>query len=553
MFPKSNQPSFVMSQKLRQTFHPITAFFFVLALSAIFAFVSVPWRRALQLLAWTVIFLLPLLFVVRQDSIRKLLVPIIGIGLLISYADLGIRGFLRNTFEANPSSSFVVESLVNTTAQESGEFFQSYWLEVLSWSATTAFFLILAWFVILRWGRTRGISDTYPKLRWFLGLFFSIVVIVSWVIRPWRAHLPPVEWRKVALHIEAVKKDWSSFQEELENEGRVAQENIKALESKAETIVLVIGESMNRDNMSLYGYSRKTTPLLEDAVKIKQMRFIPESWSVDSSTVAAFQSMFTFPMGTGNDSKGNLFAFFKHAGWNIVWISNQDDLAIKSEYASWSNSSNFLNHTSGRSTSFLDEKVLAPLEETLQNSHGKTLIVVHLLGIHPSYSLRAPSGQKISWNQDSDEVAKHLNDTKKSLRVKIARNQYDRAMAYQDQIIYSTLELTEKNSQNKPVMWAYLSDHGNETGDTLDRTGHSSGTLSGYKVPFLFWMSKDYMHSFAPTLKTPREFRTDWLSSFLLDAAGIQINHATPTHSILNNDYGYQEPKVITDLKNGKK
>lgn len=542
-----------MSQKLRQTIPSITAFIFVLALSAIFATISVPWRRALQLLAWTVIFLLPLLFVVRQDSIRKLLVPIIGIGLLISYADLGIRGFLRNTFEANPSSSFVVESLVNTTAQESWEFFQSYWLEVLIWSATTVAFLILAWLVILRWGRTREISDKYPKLRWFIGVLFTIVVIVSWVIRPWRAHLPPVEWRKVVLHVKAVKEDWSSFQEELENEGKVAQENIKALESKAETIVLVIGESMNRDNMSLYGYSRKTTPLLEGAAKNMEMQFIPEAWSVDSSTVAAFQSMFTFPMSTGNNSKGNLFAFFKHAGWNIVWISNQDDLAIKSEYASWSNSSNFLNHTSGRSTSSLDEKVLAPLEETLKNSHGKTLIVVHLLGLHPSYSLRAPSGQKITWNQDSDEVAKHLKDANKSLRVKIARNQYDKAMAYQDQIIYSTLELAEKNSQNKPVMWAYLSDHGNETGDTLDRTGHSSGTLSGYKVPFLFWMSKEFKHSFAIDFKTPRQFRTDWLSSFLLDAAGIQINHVTTTYSILSKDYEYEEPKVINDLKKGKK
>lgn len=544
---------FLTSQRIGSKLNPITAFFFLLALSAVFAFISVPWKRALQLLAWTVIFLLPMLFFVSKDSVRKFFIPIIGAGILISYIDLGIRGFLRKTFEANPSSSFVVESLVNTQAQESAEFFSSYWLEILGWSAATVAFLILAWFVVVHWARTHEMSDKYPKLRWLLGLFFSIVVIVSWVIRPWRAHLPPVEWRKVALHIEAVKKDWSSFQEELENEGKVARENINALESKAETIVLVIGESMNRDNMSLYGYSRKTTPLLEDAVKNKEMRFIPESWSVDSSTVAAFQSMFTFPMGTGNDSKGNLFAFFKHAGWNIVWISNQDDLAIKSEYASWSNSSNFLNHTSGRSTSSLDEKVLAPLEESLKNSHGKTLIVVHLLGIHPSYSLRAPSGQKISWNQDSDEVAKHLNDANKSLQVKIARNQYDRAMAYQDQIIYSTLELTEKNSQDKPVMWAYLSDHGNETGDTLDRTGHSSGTLSGYKVPFLFWMSKDFVHSFAPTLKTPREFRTDWLSPFLLDAAGIQINHATPTHSILNRDYGYKEPKVITDLKNGKK
>lgn len=523
----------------------------MLALSMVFAFISVPWRRALQLLAWTAIFLLPFLFI-QKASLRKFFLPIVAIGLFISYVDLGIRGFLRNTFETTPSSSFVVESLVNTTAQESAEFFTTYWLEILCWSGITIAFLMVASFVVIRWGRSPKVADAFPRIRWVFVVLFSIFILVSWIIRPWRVHLPPVEWKRVAQHVEDVKKDWSSFQEELENEGRVAQENIKALDSKAETIVLVIGESMNRDNMSLYGYSRKTTPLLEDAAKNRGMKFVPEAWSVDSSTVAAFRSMFSFPVGPNPGSISNLFAFFKHAGWNIVWISNQDDLAIKSEYASWSNRSEFLNHTGGRSTFSLDEKVLAPLEESLKDRQGKTLIVVHLLGLHPSYSLRTPADQEIYWNPDSDEVSKRLNDADKSLRVKIARNQYDKAMAYQDEIISETLALTEKNSLNKPVLWAYISDHGNEIGDTLDRTGHSSATLSGYKVPFLFWMSKDFERSFAKDFKTPQEFRSDWLSPFLLDAAGIQINNAKLTHSILNNSFQYQEPKVINDLKKRK-
>ncbi len=533
-------------------FHPVAVFFFLLGFSALFAFLSVPWTRALQLLAWTVIFLSPLLFVIRKDSVRKLFVLIIGVGLSISYVDLGIRGFLWSTFETSPSSSFVAEALVNTNTQESVEFFETYLVEILCWSTITVVFLILAWFIVCRWGRIQQNTNTYPKFRWFLVGLFSIVIAVSWIIRPWRAHLPPVEWQSVALHIEAIKKDWSSFQEEHENEGKVAEQNIKALEARADTIVLVVGESMNRDNMSLYGYPRKTTPLLDEAAKNMGLRFVPEAWSVDASTVSAFRSMFSFPVGSNNGLEGNVFAFFKRAGWNIVWISNQDDLAIKSEYASWSDSSKFLNHTSGRSAKSLDERVLVPLAETLENLHRKTLIVVHLLGLHPNYSLRAPDDQKISWDPDSDEIAKQLDKADKSLRIKIARNHYDKAMAYQDQIIFETLALTEQNCKNRPVMWVYISDHGNETGDTLDRTGHSSATLSGYKVPFLFWMSEDFENSFARNLKAPREFRSDWLSHFLLDAAGVQINHPAVSHSILSDSYRYQEPKVITDLKNGK-
>ena len=47
----------------------------------------------------------------------------------------------------------------------------------------------------------------------------------------------------------------------------------------------------------------------------------------------------------------------------------------------------------------------------------------------------------------------------------------------------------------------------------------------------------------------PQEFRADWLSEMLFDAAGIHWKNSNPTRSILESNYQYQEPEIISSLK----
>ncbi len=128
---------------------------------------------------------------------------------------------------------------------------------------------------------------------------------------------------------------------------------------------------MNRENMSLYGYDRDTTPRLKEADKDSELHVSKEAFSTQSSTVAAFNDMFEFP-DSSSISKAKLFAFFKAAGYKIYWISNQDDVAIKAEFQDFSNTAVNLNRVAGRSSTSMDEKVLPELEKALQTPSDKS-------------------------------------------------------------------------------------------------------------------------------------------------------------------------------------
>ena len=207
-----------------------------------------------------------------------------------------------------------------------------------------------------------------------------------------------------------------------------------------------------------------------------------------------------------------------------------------------------MNRQTGRSSASFDEKVIPALEHALSENYEKKLIIVHLIGLHPHFALRFPEGTKATWSKD-DDIAKSLREMGRSRRTLILKEQYNLGMLYQDRIIAESLELTKKASVNAPVDWIYLSDHGAESGHRGDFVGHSSKTLGGYTIPFLFW-SNEKTFPQKHDAPTNRPFRSDWLSFLLLDLAGIKCRFAYENKSWRGQSYHWEEPRVITSLKN---
>ena len=252
--------------------------------------------------------------------------------------------------------------------------------------------------------------------------------------------------------------------------------------------------------------------------------------------------MFDFRLSADDkEPTGNLFAFFKVAGWHITWISNQDDSAIKSEWASYADDLIVLNRLAGRSARSLDGVVLEPLREALENEHDRQLIVVHMIGAHPHFLLRHPENMKPLWT-DHDEISKAMEAAGRSTVVRLSRQHYDLTVTYQDQILSQSLELARSASKNDTALWFYLSDHGVETGLNEDRTGHSQTTPSGYRIPLLMWASPSFANKLHFAEITNRSFRADWLSSSLLDAAGIRWKEEIPSRSVFSSQYRWEAP-----------
>jgi len=487
---------------------------------------------------------------------EKPAILIASLGIVLACADAGVRLFLRHVYTAEPMSTFVLEAVANTSARETLEFAKTLWREILLWGGLSVSVCALGIFLLLRCRAEEPLARRSLRICWrILLLLLTAAAILSFAKSSWRSHYPIWFWPHWQETISTLQSEWQNARAARSRELSLARELITRTGNGPQTLVLVVGESTTRNNWSLYGYTRKTTPKLEAFARAdRRLQVFPSAWSVDAATVGAFHSMFTFPLDEkgialreagelrdGMDS-GNLFAFFHAAGWRIHWISNQDDIAINARYAGWADKPVFLNRMSGRTSVSLDESVLAPFAEALQDPAPRKLIVLHLIGAHPHYALRYPATFAPDWG--NDRVAEQLQKFGRYPWVMIARDQYDAAMRYQDEVLYQLLTLTRENAllSGIPTDWLFLSDHGQETGDYINRAGHSPRTPAGFRIPLLFWSSNDL-----PRISARRPFRADGLSPLLLSLAGIHWSRENPAENFASQNYRWRRPAISAE------
>lgn len=517
------------------------------AIGLIFPSCSLGIVRGLQISVFFLpfVFLIPLL---RGKTLRifSFIAAIVLSAIVFSYC--GLQGYFYENYDASLTSTFIVESISNTNQKEASDYIQTSLQDIVFWAGLTIFAYAINVYALIKLLSLRPIVSRGLNVVVFLLL---ILFCFSFYQEAWRNRFPICVYTDLYHQLNKQKDFWANIEKENEKYLDTAEKYITQAGDKPQTIVLVIGESMNREDMSLYGYSRKTTPRLEEIDK-NEKNFLKAkiAYSTRFSTVAAFNTMLEFDPAPLPEH-GHVLAFFKKAGFRIVWISNQEDTAIHAEYQTFSDDIVSLNRQGGRSSASMDEKVLPELTSALERADGKTLIIVHLIGLHPHFSLRYPHDLKPNWDEN-DEVKQMLKNNGQSLRNQLLKSQYDLAMLYQDSILAKTFEITKEHSAGRPVSWVYLSDHGAETGRRDDLMGHSSTTLGGYTIPFLFWTNRADMKLITEDLEK-RPFRGDWLSHMLLDIAGIQCRFPYAEKSWLNPKYLWTEPKEITELKKQKK
>src|SRR3989475_6847299 len=66
----------------------------------------------------------------------------------------------------------------------------------------------------------------------------------------------------------------------------------------------------------------------------RNMVIFRNSWSLDASTIPAFERMFSL-QAASTDNSLHLLAMARAAGYKTWWVSNHDDVAIESRHASY--------------------------------------------------------------------------------------------------------------------------------------------------------------------------------------------------------------------------
>lgn len=304
-------------------------------------------------------------------------------------------------------------------------------------------------------------------------------------------------------------------------------ERIKTKSKEKQTYVFVIGESVDRKHMEIYGYNRPTTPYFE---KIKDELFVfKDVTTAHVFTSAAVKSMLLLKNRTNQIY--SLIQFFKSAGFKTFWFSNQgkwdnfDNTVMRfgkscNEYAfihgkdvicsSENYNLNFENES--RRLKLWDENLLKYFEKALSDTAEKKLIVFHLKGSHCPINMRyPPEFAKFSLPQ------KYYDKEKAS-----AVCYYDNSILYTDYILSKVIKSLKKSGETSAML--YLSDHGQDINDTKECNLTARTWPNGYEVPFVVWISEKYRKDNAEFIKNwniNRKYVTDKTAYSLIDLARL--------------------------------
>lgn len=348
---------------------------------------------------------------------------------------------------------------------------------------------------------------------------------------------PAVPWQLVIGYIQ-YREQLASMQALLKGNAQIPP--LQNLQDKnaglPATLVLVIGESTNRQHMSLYGYPRKTTPQL-DAMKDELLVF-KQVVGPRPYTIEALQQVLTFADQQHPDlylTKPSIMNMMRQAGYKSFWITNQQTMTKRNTmlttFSKYTDKQVYLNHTRLQNSRQYDGDVLTPFAEALQDPAPRKLIVLHLLGTHMKYKYRYPD-EYIHF-KDNAHLAPQLDKNK----VEVI-NAYDNAVLYNDFVVSNIIKAYKASRQHGFLV--YFSDHGEDVyeapGYNVLGRNEASPTLPMYAVPFLVWMTPDWRAK-VPEISNDmleRPYSTSHFIHTWADLAGLQFTDYEPHKSLIN-------------------
>jgi glucan phosphoethanolaminetransferase (alkaline phosphatase superfamily) len=310
-----------------------------------------------------------------------------------------------------------------------------------------------------------------------------------------------------------------------------------------QVVVMVIGESARYDRWSVNGYHRETNPLLKKEANLVTLSNVLTAVSATRLSVPVLVSRkpATQSLRAGFSEKSFLTAF-KEVGFKTYWLSNQMsygqfDTPV-SVFANEADVTQFLNFGGFTNNSSLDEILLQPLKDAINDAAPKKLIVLHTLGSHWNYSHRYPK-EFDKW-QPSLFGIENPAYTDAAMKPQL-NNSYDNSILYTDWFLSQVIGTLKSSNQMTSLM--YVSDHGQVLYDgSCELAFHGHNTQYEFHVPALVWYSDLYriMHPLQVTQllrNRNAKLTTENIFHSLLDMADIHYGTEHLEWSFLNRKF----------------
>ena len=275
--------------------------------------------------------------------------------------------------------------------------------------------------------------------------------------------------------------------------------------------VLVIGESVRRDYMSLYGFSVENSKFL----KTIKGTVLDGFTSTAANTTNALLRMFIQMKGVDFVYENNIISLAKQAGFETFWISNQGlvgewDTPI-ARLSSLADHRKFMKLGHYESKPVYDSGLLTPFKEYLSLPVTRPrLFMLHLVGSHPLFEQRL-------------EHPVHYNYFNTNL------SSYIQTIEQTDRLLEQIYEILQAKKQSFSLL--YFSDHGLETKDRNSPNASLAHGISkaSFCVPFVIINSDDTLHKEVHISKSGYHF-IDGFAQWL----GIKENGLDKTYNFFS-------------------
>jgi len=330
------------------------------------------------------------------------------------------------------------------------------------------------------------------------------------------------------------------------------------LHENGRTVVVILGESANKNHMSLYGYPRETTPSADHLFSSDELIRFSRAYASYTHTGGAVAHALTQADQYTDSSwmtSASIISLANSLGVETTWITNQQT------FGAWDNQVSILaesaseviskNKKIGKSKDAdkYDEVLLPALAESLKKDGSTKLIFMHLQGSHTSYCRRFPENSRPFYSQpllkrDFGTLAHRVNHG--------VVNCYDNSIYYTDSIIKQVVNLLE--SQNEPTSLLYLSDHSE---DVFSGKAHNKDvfTYDMIEIPMFFWANENWKKTFSnlwENLSTNNDqvFTNDHVFETLSGVLGIESNAIDAGNDLSSSEFeAVEEPLTLLRYK----
>lgn len=300
-----------------------------------------------------------------------------------------------------------------------------------------------------------------------------------------------------------------------------------------EIYILILGESVRRDHLGIYGYQHDTTPNLmkekSNLILFNQV-YSPAPVTILSVPIS-LSNIGLEQLQDKNHYADNIVSLANHAGFKTYWLSNQGEGNQKTSVISVI--ANMAQNKKWNEFIGYDEELLPYLDQALNEpSAQKKLIILHTYGSHEPACNRFPNQYLKKFTQEDDD------------------NCYDSSIAYTDKLINDIIERVK----DKPASILYFADHALQRLDKNREIRYHHGVNTprkeAYDIPLFIWYSPSSIKPIINDDAVNKPYSTVnnyWLLSSWL---GIEHNSPQKCHSPLNECY---QPKSSITVIDGNK